>query len=153
MTGYTLFQQVASGAGLLSLALLLVRVLLILEREFSVDDKIMQDPLAFAADSTLTYQRFKENNWRAFAALWAAMRFRLFYGQFRPLLSYSHGVHVVLVLLVAEIAAYWAAASSKDGPISVGGTAGLATCLNLAWILLIERAKNLKKMVDNLKVS
>ena len=132
--------------------LTLMRALLVLSQEFSSSDVMIQDPIATLVNPTLTYDQFKGQNWKAFVALCAALRFRQFYVRYRAFLDPTLGV-VSLFSVLAVYLVLWVVvreAGLGSGPeTAVGALGGLAAS---AWIVLIEYGKTLKRTALQLKV-
>lgn len=138
--------------GGLSTFLLIYQVLLILEQEFSDEDDIIKKPLAVAACGAVRYDDFKNDDWRAFAALSSAMTLQCFVKRFRILLNPTFG-KVIMISILALYLGLSVPAFVQPWPDWVKvGIGSLATITNVYWLVIIERARLLKKNLERLKV-
>lgn len=108
----TLLDNWLAVLGFVSAVVMLYRMNLAMGEEFSPQEQIVNDPFAYAVRTTVTFNEFEANNWKAFDALVTASRFRAFYRRFRLLIdprdsklcaAFVLGA-VIVLLVVAQIA-------------------------------------------------
>lgn len=132
---------------------MLYHIYLQLLLEFPEEDSIVKDPVAYAAMSTIDFNKFKEDNWKGFEALWAAIQFRTFYKRFRLLISPQYAMFSILLMLAFFMIVAFVAQTLKADPEVNGYIGGFAALGAVSWRILIERGKILKKSVDKLRVT
>ncbi len=138
--------------GSLSEIFILYRIFLKLDQEFSDDDKLVKDPFTCAASTTIDFNKFKEDSWKGFQALWAAIRFRTFYKRFTPLISPREaklcGVVMAALFVVLVVVAQMTNVDPSKGNRLIGAA---AMVWNTFWAGIIEHGKTLKKSVEKLQ--
>lgn len=136
-----------------SMAFMIYHIHLVLAQEFSEEDTSVKDPLAYAVSPTIAFNKFNENSWRGFEALWAAIQFRSFYKRYTPLLSPRDAKisgFVMLCLFINVIVFAQLAKANPEVNSIIGAT---TTAINLLWFVIIEHGKILKKSVEKLRVT
>jgi hypothetical protein len=120
--------------GFASIFILFLRVFIMTEAEFHKDDPIIKNPFEYAVSTKVTKVRFKEESWRGFKALWAAMQFLVIFA-------------IVLfgVIIVTSI--------QEFKPENVSYFVGSCGFINTCWIVTIERGKLLKKTIERSRVT
>lgn len=139
-------------AGFGSTLFMLYRINLVLSHEFSEEDPSIKDPLGYAVSESIDFRSFKDESWRGFHALWAAMRFRAYYKRFMMLVCPREARIISLLMLGALIAMFVVVQIVKADP-KFNGTIGAAfTAINALWWSFIEYGRGLKKTMDRLRV-
>lgn len=139
--------------GGITVVFMLYRINLVLAQEFPDEGAFVKDPLAYAVSSTIDFNKFKENSWMGFEALWAAIQFRTFYKRFTPLISPRDAKILAIVMLFLFIAVLVIAQIMKAEP-KVNGIIGASTAvMNVVWWAIIEHGRILKKSVDKLRIT
>lgn len=128
-----------------------IRAVTMLGSEFGDEQPVVRNPLSVAACTGLSYDRFRENDWAAYAALWAGMRFRAHYDRFYFLLNPKMGNRTAVELGALQCIVFVIAWEHHDVGL-LGITGGLATLIGVIWLCIIEQGKMLKKRVENLRV-
>lgn len=145
--------DISSAVGGITTVILLFRILFIIDHEFSEEDKIVKNPLSAAVDESTTYAKFRSNDWQAYAALWAAMRFKQFFKFFEFILEPKSSKLCVVVLGALYLGLIVPAYAQPWSTVTQGLIPALAALVNTVWLIIIERAKRLKKSVANLKLN
>jgi hypothetical protein len=139
--------------GFIAVVATLYRINLVLAQEFPDEDDFVKCPLAYAVSSTIDFNKFKENSWKGFEALWAAIQFRAFYKRYSSFISPRDAKICAFGMLGLFITVLVVAEIMKADPKVNGQIGATVTVINLLWWVIIERCKFLKKSVDKLRVT
>ena len=97
------------------------------------------------------FTNFKGNEWKAFKALIAATKFHE-YCQRYSFLIYPRDAKIILVVVtLLFLLGFVLTASGDETSRKVVGI--VASSTSLFWLLIIERAKSLKKNINLLKIA
>lgn len=125
------------------------RAFFTLSTEFNENDEVVKQPYAYAASLSITFTNFKGQEWKAFKALIAATKFHE-YCQRYSFLIYPRDAKILLVIIAIVLtAAFFGVANKDDATRNVIGA--VASFVALFWLLVIERAKSLKRNVSLLR--
>lgn len=145
MLGSDFLQYVA----IIGYLIVFYRAFFTLSTEFSENDEVVKQPFTYAASASITFTNFKDQEWKAFKALIAATKFHE-YCQRYSFLIYPRDAKILLVVTTSVlIVVFLESASVDDATRKIIGA--IASSTALFWLLIIERAKNLKKNVNLLR--
>lgn len=143
----------AAIIGFLIAIAMFYRMNLSMEQEFSDQEEIVKDPLAYAVRTTVTFGELQANNWKAFDALVMAIRFRTFYQRFRLLVDPLYSKICVLLMLGIFITLIIFAQLAKSDPKINNIIGGAFAVIIGFWWVVVDHGKALKKSVDKLRVT
>lgn len=149
----TLLDNWVAGVGFFSAIVMVYRMFLSMGNEFSDDEQIVKDPLAYAARTTITFNEFEANSWKAFDVLVTAIRFRTFCRRFRPLIDPRDSKLCALFVLGAFVLLLVVAQIAKADPKVNNVIGGIAVVAIALWWAIVDHGKALKKSVERLRVT
>ena len=94
-----------------------------IRKEFSAEDAMVKDPLAYAVATSVAFGKFRSKNWKVFDTLVMAIKFRTFYTHCRLLIDPRSsigcfvGLLLVFCLTVVE-AQRWATLNLRTGDLA-----------------------------------
>jgi len=126
------------------------RAFFTLSTEFNENDQVVKQPFAYAVSTSITFINFKGNEWKAFKALIAATKFHEYCQRYSFLIFPRDAKIILVIATLFFMVAFIETASGDDTVRKVIGI--IASSTSLFWLLIIERAKNLKKNITILKI-
>jgi hypothetical protein len=139
--------------GFASIFILFLRVFIMTEAEFHKDDPIIKNPFEYAVSTKVTKVRFKEESWRGFKALWAAMQFQIYYDRYRPFVDPKQAQQILVIFAIVLFGVIIVTSIQEFKPENVSYFVGSCGFINTCWIVTIERGKLLKKTIERSRVT
>lgn len=148
----TLVDNWGAVGGFISAVVMFYRMNLGMEQEFSDQEEIVKDPLAFAVKKKATFNEFQADSWKAVDALSAAIQFRTFYRRWRLAIDPLFSKICVLIVLAAFIVSILFAQLAASDPKINNLIGGIVAIIVVFWWAIVDHGKALKKSVEKLRI-
>lgn len=148
-------QPLSATSLLMALAALLgaVRILYVLDGDLSSVQPVMSDPIGFAVKESATHDEIRNGKWQGLRAIVVAHQLDRYINRFGWLLKTQTGSGLCLVLMALFIILFVRDQFVPSGTAAQDFELKAAGVIILAWTMLIEKCKAMKKAVELLRVS
>ncbi len=129
------------------------RILFVLDGNLTISQQVLNDPVVFAVKPCATYAEMRDDGWKGLRAVVIADKLAWYMQSFRLLLNTKWAYAICLIFMAQFVLLFVVARVIAPGTSASQIVLGFAAVIILAWNLLIERCRSMKKAIELLRVT